>query len=73
VGSAGSESTATPTNHVTGDLQNLPITLFENVGGYGDFYQPHVAERHLALLLDNVRRFAAGEPLCNVVNKAEWY
>jgi len=33
----------------------------------------HLAERHLATLLENVRRFAAGEPLCNVVDKANWF
>lgn len=42
---------------------------------------PHIAvkdaenieERQLALLLENARRFAAGEPLRNVVDKAMWY
>ena len=42
---------------------------------------PHIAvkdavnieERQFQILLDNVRRFAAGEPLRNVVNKALWY
>ncbi|MCA9177446.1 MAG: D-2-hydroxyacid dehydrogenase [Planctomycetales bacterium] len=41
---------------------------------------PHVAacsvrvpERHLETLLDNVRRFAADEPLCNVVRKDLWF
>lgn len=42
---------------------------------------PHVAvheaanldERHYAVLLENARRFAAGEPLINVVDKASWY
>lgn len=42
---------------------------------------PHIAvkdaenidERQFQLLLDNARRFAAGEPLRNVVNKAVWY
>lgn len=33
----------------------------------------HIAERHLATLLDNVGRFARGEPLVNVVDKAHWY
>ena len=32
-----------------------------------------IAERHLATLVENVRRFAAGEPLLNVVNKRAWY
>lgn len=42
---------------------------------------PHIAvkdaenidERQFQILLDNARRFAAGEPLRNVVNKAVWY
>lgn len=41
---------------------------------------PHVAgqsarvpERHLNVLLDNLRRFSRGEPLENVVDKRRWY
>ncbi|MFC4947981.1 NAD(P)-dependent oxidoreductase [Pseudonocardia sp. GCM10023141] len=41
---------------------------------------PHVAsagtpadERRFAVLLENVRRFAAGDPLLNVVDKASWH
>src|SRR5207245_32842 len=34
---------------------------------------PRIAERHLETVLDNVRRFAAGEPLRNVVDKQHWY
>ena len=42
---------------------------------------PHIAvkdaanipERRFEILLDNARRFAAGEPLRNIVNKAAWY
>jgi len=33
----------------------------------------HIAERHLALLLDNVARFVRGDELRNVVDKANWY
>lgn len=33
----------------------------------------HIAERHLATLLENIRRFVAGQVLINVANKAEWY
>lgn len=33
----------------------------------------NIAERRFELLLDNARRFAADEPLRNVVNKAAWY
>jgi len=32
----------------------------------------HIAERHLATLLDNVGRFVRGEALLNVVDKARW-
>lgn len=34
---------------------------------------PYIVERRLAVLCDNARRFAAGEPLVNVVDKALWY
>src|SRR5262249_29605287 len=36
-------------------------------------YSPRIAERHLAVLLDNVARFTRGEPLRNVVDKARWF
>jgi phosphoglycerate dehydrogenase-like enzyme len=45
------------------------VILTPHVAGYS----PRIAERHLALLLENVRRFVAGEPLKNVVNKAMWF
>lgn len=32
-----------------------------------------IAERHLAVLLDNVRRFVSDRPLENVVDKAQWF
>lgn len=41
---------------------------------------PHVAaastrisERHLQVLIENLKRFVTGQPLQNVVNKREWY
>jgi phosphoglycerate dehydrogenase-like enzyme len=34
---------------------------------------PRIAERHLAVLLDNVGRFARGEPLENVASKEAWF
>lgn len=34
---------------------------------------PRVAERHTAVLLENLRRFVAGEPLTNVVDKRRWF
>jgi phosphoglycerate dehydrogenase-like enzyme len=33
---------------------------------------PRVAQRHLETLLDNLRRFVAGQPLRNVVDKKMW-
>ncbi len=36
-------------------------------------YSPAIAPRHLATLVGNVGRFARGEPLVNVVDKAAWY
>jgi phosphoglycerate dehydrogenase-like enzyme len=51
-----------------------PLWAMENV-----ILTPHcaaasarVAERHLEVLLDNLRRFAAGLPLRNVVDKQRW-
>jgi phosphoglycerate dehydrogenase-like enzyme len=34
---------------------------------------PHTEERRLNVVLDNVRRFVAGEPLATVTDKARWY
>ena len=34
---------------------------------------PQIAERHLNVLLDNLRRFAAGQPLVNIVDKRQWF
>ena len=34
---------------------------------------PRIAGRHLGVIVENVRRFIAGEPLMNVVNKREWF
>ena len=33
---------------------------------------PRVPERHLQTLLENLRRFVAGQPLLNVVDKQMW-
>lgn len=52
-----------------------PLWKMENV-----ILTPHVAacsvriaERHLAVLLENVRRFANDQPLINVADKSKWY
>jgi phosphoglycerate dehydrogenase-like enzyme len=61
------ETEPLPADHPLWRFENVILT--PHVAGYS----PRIAERHLELLLDNVRRFVAGEPLRNVVNKAEWY
>ena len=62
------ETEPLPAEHPLWRLHDRVI-LTPHVAGYS----PRIAERHLALLLDNVRRFVAGEPLRNVVNKARWF
>lgn len=56
-----------PAEHLLWQLENVIIT--PHVAGYS----PLIAARHLALLLENIRRFVKGEPLRNVVNKAMWF
>ena len=34
---------------------------------------PYLDDRRLGVLLDNARRFVAGQPLRNVVDKARWF
>ncbi|MFJ5259886.1 D-2-hydroxyacid dehydrogenase [Streptomyces sp. NPDC088387] len=34
---------------------------------------PHAAERRFEVLVENARRFAAGQPLLNVVDKTQWF
>jgi phosphoglycerate dehydrogenase-like enzyme len=55
-----------PASHALWRLPNVLIT--PHVAGYA----PCIAERHLNVLLDNIRRFVAGQPLHNVVDKREW-
>lgn len=62
------ETEPLPAEHPLWTLPNVILT-------------PHIAvkdaanidERRFALLLDNARRFVAGQPLRNVVDKAAWY
>ena len=56
-----------PADHPLWDFPNVIIT--PHTAGYS----PAIAGRHLAALVENVRRFAAGEPLKNVVDKALWF
>jgi phosphoglycerate dehydrogenase-like enzyme len=56
-----------PADHPLWRFPNVILT--PHVAGYS----PRIADRHLELLVENVRRFAAGEPLLNVVDKREWF
>ena len=51
-------------------LWTLPgVMMTPHIGGNG----PYLQERRTELFLENCRRFAAGEPLKNVVDKANWF
>jgi phosphoglycerate dehydrogenase-like enzyme len=56
-----------PAQHPLWRLPNVILT--PHVAGYS----PRIAERHLQVVLDNVRRFSSGQPLRNVVDKSLWY
>ena len=57
-----------PDDHPLWGLENVIITPHVAVADAED-----IPERRYQLLLDNARRFLAGEPLRNVVDKARWY
>jgi phosphoglycerate dehydrogenase-like enzyme len=56
-----------PADHPLWDFPNVIIT--PHTAGYS----PVIAQRHLAMLVENVRRFAAGETPHNAVDKALWF
>lgn len=45
------------------------VLISPHVAGVG----PHEADRRFAVLLENARRFVAGDPLINVVDKSKWF
>jgi phosphoglycerate dehydrogenase-like enzyme len=61
------ETEPLPADHPLWAMPNVILT--PHVAGAS----PRIAERHLAVLLDNVGRFARGEPLANVVDNARWF
>jgi phosphoglycerate dehydrogenase-like enzyme len=61
------ETEPLPAGHPLWRLPNVIVT--PHVAGFA----PRIAERHLAVLLDNLRRFQRGEPLRNVADKARWF
>jgi phosphoglycerate dehydrogenase-like enzyme len=56
-----------PEGHPLWAMENVILT--PHVAGFS----PRISERHLAVLLENVKRFAQGEALANVVDKRRWY
>ena len=56
-----------PREHPLWSAPNVLIT--PHTAGFG----PYLDDRRLDIILDNCRRFAAGEPLRNVVDKASWF
>jgi phosphoglycerate dehydrogenase-like enzyme len=61
------ETEPLPADHPLWRMENVILT--PHIAGYS----PRIAERHLDVLLENIRRFRNGEPLRNRVNKALWY
>ncbi|MBI1918806.1 MAG: D-2-hydroxyacid dehydrogenase [Planctomycetes bacterium] len=62
------ETEPLPADHPLWDMADR-VLITPHVAGCS----PRIAERHLAQLVENVRRFAGGEPLQNMVDKAEWF
>ncbi len=56
-----------PAGHALWAAPNVLLT--PHTAGFG----PHLDERRFDIILDNCRRFAAGQPLRNVVDKASWF
>jgi phosphoglycerate dehydrogenase-like enzyme len=56
-----------PAEHPLWGMPNVLLT--PHMAGYG----PHLNERRFQIIQDNCRAFANGEPLRNVVDKANWF
>src|SRR5262245_60050280 len=56
-----------PADHPLWTMPGVLIT--PHTAGYG----PYLDERRFDILLDNCRRFLAGQPLRNVVDKPQWF
>jgi phosphoglycerate dehydrogenase-like enzyme len=62
------ETEPLPAGHRLWKLPNVLITPHVAVRD-----GTHVEERRFQIILDNARRFAAGQPLVNMVDKQRWY
>src|SRR5206468_5658243 len=56
-----------PADHPLWGMENVIVT--PHMAGLG----PHTAARRHEILIENVRRFVAGQELINVVDKARWF
>lgn len=56
-----------PAGHPLWKMSNVIITPHTAAAS------PRIAERHLGVLLENLRHFLAGQPLTNVVDKNRWF
>jgi phosphoglycerate dehydrogenase-like enzyme len=61
------ETEPLPSDHALWTAPNVILT--PHTAGFG----PYLDDRRLDIILDNCRRFARGEPLRNVVDKATWF
>jgi len=61
------ETEPLPAGHALWGMPNVIIT--PHVAGTS----PRIAERHTEVLLENIRRFAAGRPPATTVDKRRWY
>lgn len=61
------ETEPLPADHPLWDMENVLIT--PHVAWLGPDSEP----RRLEVLCENLRRFVAGEPLLNIVDKARWF
>jgi phosphoglycerate dehydrogenase-like enzyme len=61
------ETEPLPSDHPLWTMPGVLIT--PHTAGFG----PYLDERRYAIIRDNCRAFAAGAPLRNVVDKANWF
>ncbi len=61
------ETEPLPADHALWRMPNVILT--PPIAGTS----PRIAQRHLEVLLNNIRRFVRGEPLLNVVDKQRWF
>lgn len=61
------ETEPLPADHPLWSREDVILT--PHIAGFS----PRIAERHLAVVVENVRRFRQGEPLQNVVDKEQWF